>query len=236
MWEAGGRHMIGRFDGKKFTPETAVLPSEWGRNCYAGQTWNDVPDGRRLFIGWMASSKEAVYEDMPFNQQMSFPREFSLRATGDGIRLFAQPAREIAKLHANERRWSDVTLAAGGNPLAGIEGELFDITADLELTGAKSVKLDIRGIPIVYDAGTSSLSCLGKSVQVAAAGGRLDLRAIVDRTSIEIFSGGGRYVMSFCFRPDTDNRKLGLTAEGGAAKVRSLTVRKLKPSLPAAAN
>lgn len=237
MWEAGGRHMIGRFDGQKFTPETAVLPSEWGKNCYAGQTWNDAPDGRRLFIGWMAATEgmgvsEAIYPNMPFNQQMSFPREFSLRTTPEGIRLFVHPVREIAKLYSKRRQWSDVTLTSGSNPLSGIQGELFDIAADLKLKGAKSVTLDIRGTPIVYHAEDGTLSCLGKSTPVAEVDGRLDLRALVDRTSIEIFAAGGRYVMSFCFRPDKDNRRLRLTAEGGTAKIKSLTFRELKPGWP----
>jgi len=237
MWEAGGRYMIGRFDGTRFTPETGVLPSEWGLHCYAGQTWNDAPDGRRIFIGWMRANSAAnvaapVYPDMPFNQQMTFPREFSLRNTADGVRLFARPAREVAGLYGKQHRFSDVMLGTGHDPLAGIVGELFDIEATVEARSAKAVKLEIRGVPLVYDAAEGNLSCLGKSVRVAPAGGRLELRALVDRTSLEIFAEDGRYEMSFCFKPDKDNRKLALTAEGGAAIAKSLVVRELKPALP----
>jgi fructan beta-fructosidase len=230
--------MIGRFDGESFTRESSVQPSEWGRDSYAGQTWNDAPDGRRLFISWMAAVagkqvSEAIYPDMPFNQQMSFPREFSLRSTPEGIRLSAQPVREIAKLYSRQHRSSGAKLTAGANPLAGITGELFDIEAEVEMRDAKTVKLDIRGTAITFDAATGSLACLGKSVSFKPVNGHIDLRAIVDRTSIEIFAAGGRYVMSFCFKPDRANRKLSLTAEGGTAMVKSLHVRELKPALPA---
>ena len=241
MWEAGGRHMIGQFDGEKFTPETAVLPSEWGSNCYAGQTWNGVPDGRRLFIAWMnaragRNAPAVIYPDMPFNQQMTFPREFSLRATPDGIRLFAQPTREIEKLHGRRHRWSNLPLTAGKNPLSGIDGELFDIDARIAVRKAKSITLDVRGTPIRYDTAGHELTCLGKSVRFAPAGDRLDLQVLVDRTSIEIFAADGRYVMSFCFKPDAANRELALTVEGGAAAVKSLDVWELKPALPVASD
>ncbi|MBI4873806.1 MAG: glycoside hydrolase family 32 protein [Acidobacteria bacterium] len=237
FWEAGGRHRIGRFDGRNFAAETAVLPSEWGGNSYAGQTWNDAPGGRRLFISWMAASgkraPEPIYPGMPFNQQMSFPREFSLRTTPDGPRIFAQPAREIAKLYARQHRWANVKLGASGNPLARLSGELFDIEADVELREARTLKLDLRGTPIVFDAAAGRLTCLGKSAEFRPANGRLDLRVLADRTSIEIFAAGGRCVLSFCFKPDPANRKLSLTADGGAALVRTLRVRELTPALPA---
>ena len=239
IWEGAGRHMIGRFDGSKFEAETPVLPSEWGKHCYAGQTWNDAPDGRRLFICWMrartpADEAEPVYPDMPFNQQMSFPREFTLRTTPEGVRLFAQPAREIASLYAKQHRFSNIALSSNGDALSGIEGELFDIEAAVDIRNARSVRLNIRGTEITYDSVDGRLSCLGKSARLAASSGRLDLRVLVDRTSIEIFAAGGRYVMSFCFRPDRRNRKLALTSEGGTAVAKSLHVRMLKPALPVA--
>lgn len=235
IWEGSGRHMIGRFDGQKFTPETGVLPSEWGSSSYAGQTWNEAPDGRRLFISWMrtAGSKlpGAIYPNMPFNQQMIFPRELALRTTSEGTRLFAQPVREISKLYAKQQRFTNLKLAPGRNPLSGISSELVDIEADLEIGDAKSLILDIRGTPVVYDARTGELTCLGRSVRIAA-GKALNLRALVDRTSIELFASGDRFVMSFCFRPESANREFACTSEGGTAMVRSLAVRILNPALP----
>ena len=230
FWEAKGRHLIGRFDGVSFKPEGDVQPSEWGRNCYAGQTWNDVPDGRRIFVGWMRADRK-IYPDMPFNQQMTFPREFSLRDTPEGIRLFAQPAREIAKLYGREHRTANAVLRAGTNPLAGIAGELFDLSATLAPGKAKSVTVNVRGTPIVYDA-AGNLSCMGDTVRAGAPGAPLELRVLVDRTSIEIFAAGGRYVMSYCFKPEAVNRKLRLAADGEGAAAPGMIVRELKPALP----
>ena len=238
MWEAGGRHQIGRFDGVTFTAESEVLPSEWGKNCYAGQTWNDAPDGRRLFIAWMASkgrrADQPIYPGMPFDQQMTFPRELTLRTTPEGLRLFAQPVREIATLYKMKHGWADLELKPGENPLAKIEGELFDLETEFEPGHASVLTLDIRGTPVTYDARVHTLSCLGKSVELLPAAGRVTLRVLVDRTSIELFAQDGHYVMSFCFVADPASRKLTLAAQGSAIRLRALEVRELKSIWPAA--
>jgi fructan beta-fructosidase len=232
MWEAGGRHRIGRFDGRRFRPETGVLPSEWAQNSYAAQTWNDAPDGRRVLISWMRSrAAEGIYPGMPFDQQMSFPRELSLRPTEEGLRLFQWPVREIEKLYAKRHDFSGRKAAPGANLLSGIRGELFDLEGRLELGAARSVTLDVRGVPIVYGA-DGKLSCAGNSVVVGSAGSPLELRVVIDRTSMEIFAAGGRYVMSVCFRPSRSGPPLILTTEGGAGVARLLDVRELKPALP----
>jgi sucrose-6-phosphate hydrolase SacC (GH32 family) len=231
FWEGGGRHMIGRFDGTTFRPETGVLPSEWGNNCYAGQTYNHIPesDGRRIFIAWMSGGK---YPGMPFNQQMTFPRELTLRSTGEGIRLFAYPVREIEKLFAKTHGWSDLALTAGENPLASLEGELWDIDTAIEPGKTEAVEWHVRGQTIRYDVARKTLSCRGKSATVEPAGGRIELRLLVDRTSIEIFANRGRIVMSFCFLPDVANRSLDIAAQGGQAKIVSLAVRELQSAWP----
>jgi fructan beta-fructosidase len=232
MWEGGGRHLIGRFDGATFTPETDVLASEWGPNCYAAQTYNDMPDGRRILIGWMRSGKaghEKFFPGMPFNQQMTFPREFSLRTTGEGTRLFARPAKEIESLYRQRHNLENMTLGSGSNPLADITGELFDIEMELEPGSASIVTLNVLGTPITYDTAARKLTCLEKTVEIAPdAGDTLSLRVLVDRTSIEIFAADGRYVMSFCFMAGKNAAALSLQAGGGSARVATLEVRELK--------
>ena len=231
FWEGGGRHMIGRFDGTTFRPETGVLPSEWGSNCYAGQTYNNLPesDGRRIFIAWMSGGK---YPGMPFNQQMTFQRELVLRSTGEGIRLFAYPVREIERLYTKTHRWADLALSPADNPLASLEGELWDLDAVIEPGKAAAVEWNVRGQAIRYDVARKMLSCLGKSATVEPADGRIEVRLLVDRTSIEVFANRGRIVMSFCFLPDVANRRLGIGAEGGPAKIVSLTARELESAWP----
>ncbi|HPU06745.1 MAG: glycoside hydrolase family 32 protein [Thermogutta sp.] len=220
LWSASGNHMIGRFDGHTFKPESEVLRSEWGKNCYAGQTWNEVPDGRRLFIGWMNSDGSA-YPGMPFNQQMTIPREFTLRTTEQGLRLFAWPVKELERIRREKVAVKEIRLVEG-SPYELTLGELLDIQLAVKPATAKVVTINVRGISLEYRPQDGVLACLGAQAGDLPKTDVFDLRMLVDRTSLEVFVLGGRYVMSFCWPFDAANRTVRLEAHGGNAEVVSL--------------
>jgi len=228
FWGANGNYRLGTFDGTKFQPETEPIKSLWGGNDYAAQTYSDIPDadGRRIQISWMAGGK---YPDMPFNQQMSFPRELTLRTTPAGPRLHMLPVRETESLRGRKHAWTDLKLSPGENPLSALEGELWDIAAEVAVGQDKvaAIVLTVRGEPVRYDVKAAALHCLGRSAPLAAQDGRIKLRVLVDRTSIEIFANDGLVTMCSCFLPDPADRSLSLTAEGGEASAVSLTLYEL---------
>ena len=216
-----------RLDGTTFKPETDVSQSLWGANDYAAQTYSGIPDsdGRRIQIAWMNGGR---YPGMPFNQQMSFPRELTLRTTPEGVRLAMMPVREIEGIRGAKRTCKDTVLKADGSALPLGEGELWDIEAELEPRTAQEVGLRVRGVEIVYDSRTKTLACLGKTARLDPADGRITLRVLVDRTSIEIFAGGGLVTMCSCFLPDFADRSLGIFARGGEAWIAALTLYELE--------
>lgn len=229
FWGANGRYRLGAFDGAVFRPETEPLLSLWGANDYAAQTYSNVPpeDGRRIQISWMAGGR---YPGMPFNQQMSFPRELTLRTTPEGIRLCMSPVREIERIRGKRHAWTDLLLVPGQNPLASLEGELWDIEAQVEPDESADVVLNIRGEQVRYDAKAKTLHALGRSAPLEPLAGRLSLRVLVDRTSIEVFAGDGLVTLCSCFLPDLADRSLGLYVKSGRATVKSLSVCELRPA------
>ena len=185
---ANAHYIVGRFDGTRFTPETDALPAGARRpNFYAAQTYSDTPDGRRIQIGWMR--RDGEYPGMPFNQQMSFPAELTLRSTPNGPRLFRWPIKEIDNLYGPNYDWHDAKLEVDKPLLTDLTGELFSIDADIDPGDAKSITLTVRGQPITYDieGGGGALQCFGQRVALRRPDGHLRLRVIVDRTSAEIF-------------------------------------------------
>lgn len=156
---------MGTFDGKTFRKESGPHAADEGENFYAAQTYSDIPaaDGRRVQIAWMRGGK---YPRMPFNQQMSFPCELTLRTFPEGIRLCRTPVREVEKLYRQTQHWQKLVLRPGDNPLRKIEGELFDIRADLVPGHAAEVVLKVRGEPIRYEARTQTIHCRGKQARL----------------------------------------------------------------------
>jgi len=226
FWGANGNHYIGTFDGHNFKIESDVLRADWGANFYAAQTWSDIPqsDGRRIQIAWMGGGK---YPDMPFNQQMSFPCELTLRTTPEGIRMYRQPVKELENIHKKEHSWDTQTLKPGENLLSGISGELFDIRAEIELGNATEVGFTVRGEKIRYNVADKQISCLGRSATLEPLQNKIKLQILVDRTSIEVFGNDGRISMSSCFLPELENENLGIYAFGGSAIVVSMKVHEL---------
>ena len=135
---------------------------------------------------------------MPFNQQMSFPRELELHTTPQGTRLFARPIREIEILRKKKHRWLNQELKPGENLLSDIKGELFEIRADIEPGKATRVGFSLRGEEVFYDVAAQTLSALGESVPLAPNDdGRITLHILLDRTSLEIFGNEGLVFMPF---------------------------------------
>jgi fructan beta-fructosidase len=228
VWTAAnGHYLVGTFDGHKFTPETDLRQVDFGGNYYAVQSYSDIPaaDGRRIQIAWMAGGS---YPQMPFNQQMSFPCTLTLHRTPDGLRLFREPVAEISRLHEKAPTWHDLTVSSGENPLHDLKGELWDIQAEFEPGTATQVGLTVRGEAIVYDVQKKTLTCLGHTAPLELEDGKLKLRILADRTSLEVFGNSGRVSLTSCFLPRPKEQELGLHIVGGKAKLLRITAIPLR--------
>jgi sucrose-6-phosphate hydrolase SacC (GH32 family) len=223
---ANGKYLVGPFDGTHFHPMQDVRQVDFGQNYYAVQTFNDIPesDGRRIQIAWMRDGK---YPDMPFNQQMSFPAQLTLHQTPDGPRLFRTPVKEIELLRTGESHWHDVALSDGKDLNTNLQGELFEIHADIAVDQAEQVGLVIRNQPVSYLVKEKSLSGLG-SAPLELDNGQLHLTILVDRTSMEVFANDGRVSLTSCFLPQPNDQGISAFAKGGSARLQNLTVYSLK--------
>jgi len=224
---ANAQYLVGTFDGKHFIPEGGPQRVEWGKNCYAVQTYSDIPkaDGRRIQIAWMSGGK---YPGMPFNQQMSFPCELRLRRDGQVHRLERTPVREVERLRAARHRWSELMLGSGENPLSDVSGELMEVIGEFELSGNAEFGIRVRGEPVTYSTRDNRLTALGASAPLHPDRGRIRLHLLVDRTSLEAFGNNGEVSLSSCFLPRAENRGLELFCRGGNVKAVSLEVYELR--------
>ncbi len=221
---ADGKYLLGTFDGKSYVKESGKHQL-WHGQFYAAQTFSDAPDGRRVQIGW---NNGATFPGMPFNQQMTFPCRLTLRTTPAGVRLFAEPVEEIKTLHGKKHAWGARTLKPGDNPLAAVRGDLFDIRADFSPSGAETFGFVVRGVPVVYDVRRKQLTCHKQTAPLPPAGGKVRLRLLVDRGSIEIFGNDGRAALSVGVIPADENRSLEVFSGGGETRLESLEVFELQ--------
>ena len=224
LYGADGKYLLGEFDGSVFRPEGGKQRL-WHGNFYAAQTFSNMPDGRRVQIGW---GQGIAFPGMPFNQQMTVPVQLTLRRGEGGVRMHAEPVRELEQLRGERRSRRDLAVKPGEKPQRLAEGETLDIVAEIRPAAGGSVTLTVRGVPITYDAAKGELVCGSVKAPLALEEGRLRLRVLVDRGSIEVFANRGRVALSLGTIPPADERGVDISAGEGPARLVSLQVHELR--------
>jgi sucrose-6-phosphate hydrolase SacC (GH32 family) len=173
----------------------------------------------------MAGS-DFVKMGMPFNQQVSFPCELTLRTTDDGIRIYRWPVKEIESLYRKKHEVEKTPLKPGDNPLKDIKAELIDLYADIMVGSAGKIAFNLRGSPVSFHGNT--LGTVRGRAPLKPQDGRITVRILIDRGSVEVFGNEGRLSLTTYALHEPANLNLSLTVEGGEAVVNKLVVNELK--------
>jgi sucrose-6-phosphate hydrolase SacC (GH32 family) len=223
-----------------------------GTDFYAALTFENVPDGRRIAIAWMNSWEYA--EQTPtgaWRGSMTLPRELTLRDVGGEVRLVQAPVRELAGARpdgAPTYRLQDRAVREGVTALPPeARGTVLAIDAELEVGTADQVGLHVRTgagerTVIGYDVHRERLfvdrTASGDvgfhqpfagvhAAPLPAVDGRVRIRVLVDRSSVEVLGGDGEVAITDLVYPAATSDGVALFAVGGEARVRSLTVQPL---------
>ena len=247
------QYFVGTFDGKRFVNESPAVTKwmDWGKDHYATVTWSDAPDNRRIAIAWMSNWQYA--NDVPTSQYRSpnsVPRDLSLFTIDGETYLQSAPSPELLALRdASKKRSFKVNgtrtikeMIPGNDGAYEIELTIENQRADVigfRLYNDKGEEVDMQ-----YDMKEKKFSMdRRKSGEVsfnenfpmltwtAIESGKdaLKLRLFVDKSSVEAFGDGGRFVMTNQVFPSEPYNHIDFYSKGGAYKVDSFVVYKLKP-------
>ncbi len=229
--DGNGDYVTGSFDGQVFRGETSKRKGDYGRNFYATMTFDQLPksDPRRIQVAWMRGWDDYP-KDMPFNQQATFPCELSLRRLPQGLVLCRYPVREIKGIQHQLVARSDFRCRRGENPLATIQGELLDLdlTIDTALSTCSAIELEFGGNTVRYDLKRQRLTSQGAEAAMEPRLGKVQLRVLVDRLSIETFGNRGEVSITNIARKPPGAPSALLRVSDGEAVVQSLTVHELE--------
>lgn len=222
---ADGHYRIGALQNGVFLPEAGPYPFSLHSHdtLYAPQTWFHLPDNRRVQISWLRGNLPSAR----INQAMSLPVTLHLRHFPDGLRLCADPVEEIEGLRRAHPSW---TLSAPlcDNAVIDLPAEANDVCLCLRRDGAFT--LLIRDIPLGYNPAEKTLRIGPDTLAVPELTEEWDLRLILDRNSLELFAGRGRYYLGkggiFTGSP------LRITMLSGAAALCALDVWALEAAMP----
>lgn len=224
LYGADGHYLLGDFDGKTYTADGGKQSLWYGR-VYAAQTFSDTPDGRRIQIGW---ANGVTFPGMPFNQQMTIPVELSLRQSVDTmdnaahVRMFATPIRELETLRVVDKSEQRTEFAADEKCVErqNTKADAEEISLCFSDLTDQPIEMVIHDTPLVWDPTKHEIQCGDEANRVTAplapVDGKLTLRILVDRGSIEIFANQGVVAMSINTQTANENLLTRIPIRGTA--------------------
>lgn len=240
---SGEQYFVGKFDGGKFTnqnPAGLTLWTDYGRDCYCGLTFNNLPaDRKQAMIGWMSNWEYAgKLPTAPWRGQMTVPRTLSLRATPDGLRLFQQPAEALTSLRGTVVALQAQNVSGTNAALtASLPGQAYELQTTITPGTAREFGWNVltgegSQVTIGYDASKNELyvdrsrggaEVSGKfpgrySAPLALRDKPLSLRILVDWSSIEVFAQDGEVVMTSLVFPEAGSKGIAAFSTGGNVK------------------
>ena len=246
------QYFVGTFNGKEFVNESPSKTKwmDWGKDHYATVTWSDAPDNRRIAIAWMSNWQYA--NDVPTSQYRSpnsVPRDLSLFTVDGETYLQSAPSPELLKLRdiSKKRSFKVNGTRTIKDMIAGNEGA-YEIELTIENQHADVIGFRLYNdkgeeVDMQYDMKEKKFSMDRRKsgdvgfnenfpmltwTAIESGKDELKLRLLVDKSSVEAFGDGGRFVMTNQVFPSEPYTHIDFYSKGGAYKVDSFVIYKLK--------
>lgn len=218
--------ILGRFDGKTFTPQSEMLPLDFGLDFYAPQTFTH-PDGRQILIGWMASWQAPILaKDQNWSSQMTLPRQLSMEKGS----LIQRPAAELASYWKNTLQFENVEIL-GTREFTGVSGRYTDFTLTFNQPISSKFAIELAAQDETYTHFEIDPAQKRMEIDRTRSGMQLDLvslrrspmpekgvnslRIIQDLYSIEIFINDGEMVLSTIIPTDPSFEQIRFCSQDG---------------------
>lgn len=258
---AGGsatQYFVGDFDGKNFTSHQDVtLWMDYGKDNYAGVTWSNAPDNRRILVGWMNNWQYAGEKPTQvWSGAATFPRDLGLVDAGGRYLLTSKPVKEIEKLYGETESIKDAEIT---NSKVIFEKTPFT-KAPVEVLLTFDVKENTRmdfpgkyGITFknsageYYTIGYDNVDNYFYADRTHAAGEEISenfpskqtvpfivnpetatWRILLDTSSVEFFTSDGKVVVTNVVYPSEAFDQMEIFAENGKINLKEARITELK--------
>ena len=241
------QYFVGSFDGHMFVNESpkATKWMDFGKDHYATVTWSNAPQNRVIALAWMSNWQYAnEVPTMQYRSSNSVPRDLRLFVKDGETYLQSAPSPELLALRKDKvmSKSFSVGKAFTIDQLMSDNKGTYEITMTVrqKKQGNLSMRLmNEQGEEIEYslDMAKRELTCIRDKSGVTGFskdfitptvtqvdGGDLQLRFLVDRSSVEAFVNDGRFVMTNLVFPHTPYNKVMFSATGGSVSVKNFTV------------
>jgi len=225
-----------------------------GKDNYAGVTWDNIPnsDGRKLFIGWMSNWQYA--DKVPTEKwrgSTTIPRELKLINTDGHYRIVSLPVKEldkyISKTIKKESLSIDKTTVIVDKSnvdmarldirftMNGLKDDTYDFILSNAANNAIHFGINQKEKYFYIDRKNASQKSFSNEfankiskAPINADFSSIEVRVIIDKTSIEVFYDNGKTVMTEIYFSDKPMESFSVAKANADFELQNLTINQLK--------
>ncbi|GLU51300.1 levanase [Dyadobacter frigoris] len=230
-----------------------VLTSDYGDSFYAAIPWNNAPDNKKILLGWLQPGRKETFpwkgqmsiprdlslkttpEGIRLVQSVSSVISNNLETLSSGRHIsknLTVDAREIrldeSKRFNTNSNWIEADFFVGQTGKCGFKiAQLRDASGKV-----------IKEIEIGYDAKSSELyvDCsktekgikddrnLLQKASMKPENGKIEIRVLLDKSSLEVFGNGGEKVITTMIFPDEKASGMSIFSQAKNMSVEDLNV------------
>ena len=227
---------------------------DFGRDNYAGVTWSNIPkeDGRKLFIGWMSNWEYA--RDVPtetWRSAMTVSRELKLKKMGDKYVLVSNPITELYKFVSKTIIKDTLVVDKQKTIISRNEVDLSRLSVELEINNltenkytflfhnkfGDSLSFGLDNIEKNYfvnrqksgkvDFSDKFANIISEAKKISPSN-TLRVRALIDKTSIEVFYNEGETIMTEIFFPNEPFETLSMETSDEKFVIENIKIEEFK--------
>ena len=194
-WVFIGAHDVyitGEIINGNFVPDGSFKKLHNGA-WYASQTYSDVPDDRRIRIEWM---RTGGFIDKNYSQHMGIPTEITLKNIDNEYYLASNPVKELDSYIKSEDKYENFRIEANSKSKIYVGTDPILISIDSAYSNSGKLNLKVFGNDIKFDLGLNEAYIGQIKNKISKEKEKLDIKILIDRSSIEVFMDGGIYTIT----------------------------------------
>ena len=207
------QYFVGSFDGKTFQPyDQEIRWADFGPDEYAGVTWSNTGD-RRIFTGWMSNWLYAqVVPTEKWRSALTVARELSIKEVGGKFYLSSLPVKELNKYKGSNVPVQQGSISYDGTALIEVSTiAANDFSFRISNNNGEYIEVGFEKNEnrFYIDRTQSGKTDFHKEFAQKSVANRIstantiNLKLLLDRTSVELFADDGLNVMSSIFFPSS---------------------------------
>ena len=251
---SGTQYFIGQFDGRTFKNDNKpddFLWLDYGRDNYAGVTWANAPDNRRVLLGWMSNWNYAqVVPTQKWRSAMTLPRELSLKTTEKGVRLVQKVIKEAEILRGAKMEILPQNISGNVDLKLKSSAKGHELSLNFDMSQTTAIDFGVilsnskgENVKIGYEKGVNHFyvdraysgkidfekGFTGKHYAPRLSTNKsLKMKIYIDVSSVELIADDGETVVTDIFFPTEDFTKIALFGSNGVANLTSGQLWRLK--------